>query len=386
MLLAGLLLSAAGGPHVGSYSLSEIHIRRDQVQLQLRCQVLSLGEVIGPFDPNLDGEMEPGELEENQDAILSYVAEHYSLDYGAERVPLTVRSATVIEGPMAPDPLNEISEWLDIVVDFEPVDLEAFRSLGVKVDLFYDTSPQHRDSAAVVWNGVELGAWQFDQSASTQVFEPSPEMLERNVRPLVRFAAAGWKRIFSLLDGALLALLFVAAGRRGSRASGLSSAAIFAVLMAVGLVAAPMANLLPQHVRFLELAVPLALGYVGLDDLLHNRGRTRILETAVFGLLLGGREATRLAPELAQEASSREPLVGFALGLGGALLCLAGLAALVLGARRSEEADAKMDPVLDEHEEAAARSGAFAWRPLRLALDLGSMAVGLWLFWGVFRG
>ena len=418
MILASLLFAASGagaspaasaaGAHVGSYSLSEVHIRRGSVQLQLRCQVLSLGEVIAPFDPDLDGEMEPGELDAHRDAIVAYVVEHYRLFPGtkeasapnAEGVSLEMQSATVTEAPMALDPLGEISEWLDVVVDFTVPDangsgfdgsgfdgagLDGFESLGVRMDLFYDTSPQHRDSAAVVWNGLELGAWQFAQGSEAQVFVATPEMLARNVRPLVRFAKVGWARAPKLVDAALLVLLFVLAARRRSRASGLVSASIFIALMGAGLIAAPMADLLPQHVRFLELTVPLALGYVGLDDLLHNRGRTRILETAVFGLALGGREATRLAPDLAREASAREPLLGFALGLGAALILIALFAGLLLGERRAAHADTGED--LAPNETAAeAKPGAFSWRPLRLWVDLGAIALGLWLFWGVFRG
>jgi hypothetical protein len=394
ILLAGLLLpvaAASAAPvHVGSYSLSEVHVRGDQVQLQLRCQVLSLGEVIEAFDSDLDGEMEPGELDANRDSIGAYVTDHYRLFPGgrdaeapkANAASLEPLSVTVTEAPMALDPLNEISEWLDVVVDFSVPDALEFESLGVRMDLFYDTSPQHRDSAAVVWNGLELGAWQFAQGAEAQVFAATDEIIERNVRPAVRFAKAAWASPLRFLDGVLLALLFVVAARRGSRASGLSSAGIFAVLAGVGLVAAPMADLLPQHVRFLELTVPLALGYVGLDDLLHNRGRTRLLETAVFGLALGGREAARLAPELAREATVREPLLGTALGMGAVLIVVALLAAIALGDRSAMSA---VEGSAQE-EAASAKPGAFSWRPLRLVVDLGAIAFGLWLFWGVFRG
>ncbi len=408
MILAGLLLSAAGSSgaalpapaveaHVGSFSLSEIHIRGDSVQLQLRCQVLSLGEVIEPFDPDLDGEMEPGELEAHRESIVRYVVEHYRMFPGSKDasdptsvdISLEMKSATVTEAEVALDPLNEISQWIDVVVDFAATDLDSFESLGARMDLFYDTSPQHRDSCAVVWNGLELGAWQFSQGAEAEVFVPTAEMIERNVRPLVRYAKLGWAQAPQLLDAVLLALLFVLAAHRGSRTSALVSAAIFIAAMGAGLVAAPMANLLPQHVRFLELTVPLALGYVGLDDLLHNRGRTRILETAVFGLALGGREATRLAPDLLREAAKRESLVGFALGLGGALVLIALVAALFLGDRRApapSEGSTSEDATAPNEAAAGRKPGAYSWRPLRLVVDLGAIAAGLWFFWGVFQG
>lgn len=405
-LAATLMASAFGAAasrHVDSYSLSEVHVRGRAVQLQLRCQVLSLGEVIGPFDPDLDGNMEPGELESQSDAIARYVAEHYRLVAGAEGPEaaadparaLTVKSSLVVESPPSLDPLNEVSQWLDVVLDFEvPAGESAgasadttFDSLGVYVDLFHDTSPQHRDSSAVVWNGLELSAWQFAAGAEAHVFEASEEMLARNEPPVSRYAKAGARRARGAFDAALLVLLFVAAARRASRGSALLSAAVFLVFMGVGMWFAPRADLLPQHVRFLELTVPLALAYVGLDDLLHNRGRTRILESSVFGIALGGREATRLAPELSREASSQPPLLGFALGMAAVLFALALVASIALRDRGASADHAPTAATGTGTEEAPAEAapGAFSWRPMRALLDVAAMGLGLWLFWSAFR-
>ncbi len=259
-------------------------------------------------------------------------------------------------------------------------DVAQLATLGVYVDTFYVTSPQHRDSAAVVWNGLELAAWQFAQGAESHVFLPTEEMLVRNAHPVVRYLKVGAARAAGAVDAALLVLLFVLAARRGSRRSGLISARLFLLFAGAGALAAPLAKLLPQHVRFLELTVPLALGYVGLDDLLHNRGRTRLLETSVFGLALGGREATRLAPELKREAREQIPLLGFALGLAAVLLGLAVVAAC-LGQDRSPGSSSPHGG--EAPEESAA--GAFSWRPLRALVDVAAIGVGLWLFWGVFK-
>ena len=69
MMWSGLLLlasglGAAGAPaHPNSFSISELHVWNGRVEVQLRCQVLSLGEVIEGLDPELDGHAEPGELD-----------------------------------------------------------------------------------------------------------------------------------------------------------------------------------------------------------------------------------------------------------------------------------------------------------------------------------
>lgn len=393
------LSEPAPSSHVGSYSLSEIHVRRHTVQVQLRCQVLSLGEVIGPFDPDLDGNMEPGELEASRAEIVRYISEHYSIVAGAEGLEaasdqgraLEVASSLVVEAPPALDPLNEVSQWIDVVLDYSVPEDQEFRTFGVHVDLFYDTSPQHRDSAAVVWNGLELGAWQFAQGSEAHVFEATDEMLARNEHPVLRFARSGARRALGALDAVLLVLLFVAAARRGSRASALASVGLFVAFAAGGMMLAPRADLLPQHVRFLQLTVPLALAYVGLDDLLHGRGRTRVLETSVFGLALGGREATRLAPDVSREAGTTEPLLGFALGLGLVLFTVALVGSLILRDRGSVGAHGDGSQhhqrVEGESKEAPAESalGAFSARPLRAILDVAAIGAGLYFFWIAFR-
>ncbi|QDV07529.1 hypothetical protein Poly30_30550 [Planctomycetes bacterium Poly30] len=381
-------------PHVGSYSLSEIHVRRHAVQVQLRCQVLSLGEVIGPFDPDLDGNMEPGELEAHVDAIASYIAEHYRVVPGAESLEaaadpgraLKVTSSLVVEAPPALDPMNEVSQWIDVVLDFSVPEDQEFRNLGVYLDLFQVTSPQHRDSSAVVWNGLELSAWQFAAGSEAHVFEATDEMLARNEHPILRFARAGALRATRALDVVLLVLLFVAAARRGSRGSALLSAGLFLAFAAAGMVLAPRADLLPQHVRFLQLTVPLALSYVGLDDLLHNRGRTRILETSVFGIALGGREATRLAPDLSREAGAGEPLMGFALGWTVVLFAFAvALSWVLMDRSASRETVRRVEEGRNEESPAELASGAYSARPLRATLDVAAIGAGLWFFWVAFR-
>ena len=87
LFAAGLAIGGAGvaaPAHPNSFSISEIHVRGARVEVQLRCQVLSLGEVIEGLDPELDGHAEPGEIERFAAEISGYVAAHYRLVAGAE--------------------------------------------------------------------------------------------------------------------------------------------------------------------------------------------------------------------------------------------------------------------------------------------------------------
>ncbi|MEM9803069.1 MAG: hypothetical protein AAGA20_22295, partial [Planctomycetota bacterium] len=327
--LAPLLLA----PHPNSFSISEIHVRGAAVELHLRCQVLSLGEVIEPFDPELDGHAEDGEIEAHAEAIADYVEQHYRFVPGAREndeardpaLAMTRIDALVVAAPVALDPMNEVSEWVDVRLQFRSA-AEDFESLGVYVDLFEVTSPGHRDSAALVWNGVEEEVRQFAIGASEHVFEASEEALARAAPPFGRYLALAPAAVARAFDVALLALLFaLAAGP--TRRSAFVSVGLFLVAFVGGAFLAPSIDLAPRQVRFLELTVPLALAYVALDDLLHRVGRTRIVEPLVFGVAAGARSAVELAPELAREAGTTEPLaghvVGFVATLGAGLLLVA---------------------------------------------------------------
>lgn len=363
VLLAGAVPPTA---HPNSFSISELHIRGGVVELQLRCQVLSLGEVIDGLDPELDGHAEPGEIDRFSREIAEYVASHYQLVPGAVEVAggvdplstLAVAEAFVDEAPLALDPMNEVSEWVDVVLTFEEFSGEL-RRLGVHQSLFQITSPGHRDSCAVVWNGLEVGQRQFALGAEGHVFVASSEVMARGAPAFQRYLLLGAKGAVGSVDSLLLILLLVLAARPGRR-SGAISVGVLVVAAAVGVQAGARVTVSATEIRFLELTVPLAIAYIGLDDLLHRDGRTRFIEAAVFGLALGGREVLQLAPELIREVGPGVPLAGASVGLAAALSGLAAALMLLIGRSR--------DPA------------AAAPRRLRLPVDVTAMGVGVWLF------
>ncbi|MEM9379843.1 MAG: hypothetical protein AAGB93_07810 [Planctomycetota bacterium] len=394
MILASGLVAAALAPiasgasaHPNSFSISEVHVRGPRIELHLRCQVLSLGEVIEGLDPDLDGHAEEGAIEAHAGAIADYLEAHYRFvpDPGASpgsdpvaesaagpdvsdpASALARTDALVVEAPLALDPMNEVSEWIDVKLRYR-AEGDAFERLGVHVDLFEDTSPGHRDAAAVVWNGVELGAWEFSFGANAHVFVATDETLERGRPALVRYAEAAPAAAARSWDGLLLLVLLLAAAGSSNR-SALATTALFACAVAVGIGAAPEVELKPRQVRFLDLTVPLAAAYVALDDLLHREGRTRFVEPIVFGIVLGAREACALVPELAREETSGPALAGFSLGYVGSIAAVTVLALLALRDRRA--------PTLDGDDVDA---GGFAPRRIRVALAAAGLVTGAALF------
>ena len=364
--------AGAGGipaPHPNSFSWSEIHVRGTDIRLELRVQVLSLGEVIPGFDRELDGHAEDGEIAEYEDEIVQYVSEHYRLVVGEEGVgissamletaeSLEVTSSLVVEAPLALDPMNEVSEWVDVVLTFE-APREGFGRFGAYVDLFEVTSPGHRDSCGVVWNGLEVGAWQFAVGMNARVFEATAEMLARNAPVFERYLMLGIERGAVAWGLLFLGLLLVVGSQRSVRSAAVS-VGVFACAGLAGAVLAHYVPWKPAYVRFVELALPLGLLYLALDDLLHREGRTRVLEALVFGVIAGAREAVRMAPEIGLELEDekRTAMAGLGCGVFGVLLILFGVLSLV--------------PM---SEEGAAAKGA---RGIRVVVSVAALGWAAW--------
>lgn len=374
-LLLGIFGAAnalVGAPplHPNSYSLSEIQVRGRSVRVELRVQVLSLGEVIEGFDSDLDGHAEDGEIDASEAAILDYVHEHYRLTAGpitdsgvldpSER--LAISSGAVSEGPLALDPMNEVSEWVDVVLEYDLADVGEFKALGVAVDLFAETSPGHNDSAAVTWNGVELGPWMFNAAASGHLFAATDEMLARNAPAFRRFLRGSASGAFHRWRLALLAAL-LAVGARRSISSALISSGLFALAVAGGVVAGHHVPPRFEIAGFAGLTVPLALAYLALDDLVHREGRTRVLEPLVFGVVAGLGVSAQLAPDVATELQQQGARAGAALGIG---LSLMAAGALVMGAVR----------VLPH----GAEEPAYAPRAVRAWVCVSALLLGAWGF------
>jgi len=383
-MITGLVLCATsalvGAAHPNSFSWSNILVRQGRVEVELRVQVLSVGEVVAGFDDDLDGSTDPDELAAAADDILRYCAEHYRIVPGAEdaaaaadparALALDLVASRVMEGPLIPDPMNVVADWIDVRMVLEAPEDPGFERLGVFVDLFQVTSPGHRDGCTVTWNGEYLeDTWDFAATAPVHVFTASPGMLARNAPAVRRFAASGAGDLASRAGLTLLAfgLLIAWGARRRPRAAAFGSTALLFAVAAAGLVAAPE---LPEDrvvgsERFVDWALALGLVYLALEDLAVRAARTRWLEALVFGALIGLEEYLRLVPAVDMEASETWPLAGHAVGaLGVASAVAAGLTLLL--ARRGGPAGGAPEEDVSVAPVAARR-----------ALAVGALALGL---------
>jgi hypothetical protein len=367
---AALLVPGAGLPsgnsfsHPNSLSASRVDVRGARVALALEVQVLSLAEVLPGFDEDLDGRVSAERIAEDAARIGAYVAEHYRLHAsfpasvavgsGAQAVNVDMwtqlaptGSAAVREAALREGLFGELEQYVRVDLVYEAP--STFDALSVEVDLFTDTSPEHRDLCVVVWNSVELAA--FDLAGhERRVVSASAAALARGRAPFLRYleqvtgarapaapsAARGVEAAPSDARGRrhfewelLLLSALVALTARTSRA-GLGAVAQVALAGVVGLVASRFVPVDPRVVRIATMAAPHSLAYLGCDGLLASTTRTRLMEATVFGALLGLALGLRYMPELAREAAtefqptSDVPAALAGLSAGQVLLVCAG--------------------------------------------------------------
>lgn len=362
LALAGLAGGAAPAPHPNSFSDSQIDVRRGRITVQLRVQVLSVAEVIPGFDDDMDGHTTPEAIEASEAAILDYIKAHYRLAPRAATGPeaadpeaaLPLVEGRVFEGPRQLDPMNAVADWIDVVMEFDAGEA-GFGSLGVFVDLFEVTSPGHRDTCLVVWNGIlHDDRWVFSTGANAHVFEATDAMLERNAPTGSRalrsaigglgssVRTSGLEARPGLLEALLFSLLLAMGARRGAGFLGLGSTVLFWAALVAAATWSIGADVPPSYARFARIAAAAGLIYVGLDVLFQRQGRQRPVEAVAFGGPLGLALMVVLRPEISGEAEGewREAIAAWTGGAGAALVLATAAAAglcLWLGRRARAE-------------------------------------------------
>jgi len=302
--------------HPASVSRSICRAEPGVVQASLRLQALSLVGALPQIDPDGDRHLSPDELSVAFDSVGDYLLRHWRLllpPFGDdEGVPGKLVSLRVAEDS---NDFDRSFQWIDAELEFHAED--TLEDLVVVSDLFGERDPYHRDFLSFAYRDeppweVVLGAgnprWHFR----------SARLRSSGVRR--RFFLAG------LEEGnwrVLLALFFVAlvASARGTRHAigGLALVAGGVVAgFAFGVFAA-----LPSE-RFLALALPLALAWLGAENLMRRSARTAVVEAPVFGALCALSVLGLHAGDL-----EREPLGSSAkLALLAAVLTCAALAFL----------------------------------------------------------
>lgn len=362
--LIAVLLSFAA--HPDSLSSSRVIVRGDEARVSIRCQVLSLLEVVPELDADGDGEVTAGEVEARRGEILTYVADHYRLFVGTDRA---------LEGGsrLSAEPLALWHTPPEVAFDigFRAGSVEAellfhadepIRDLMLEVTLFHATSPAHVDLATIEWEGGATQQFGITRSDPRVRYDPEG----RGAFKL--FLGLGFHHILSGWDhmAFLLALLL---GARSLRAL-LWIVTAFTIAHSVTLaLAATRVVDTSAWSGLVEIVIALSIAYVAADNLLHPRiARTRWLEAFVFGLVHGLGFAGFLGRSLLEEQAKVTALVSFNVGveLGQVLVVLVLLLLLRVGLRRESEGESFLAP--------------------RVVRRVGSFAVAvLGLFWFVQR-
>ena len=325
-MIAGCLAAAglvALPPHPDSRSSSQIAVEGARASVVLHCQARSLVEALD-VDANRDGALVPAELEAARARVGGYLLDRYRLyaEYGGESsTPLSGRVTQLSVLPLS----SGFSEpWVRAELVFEHA--RVLESLCVRVRLFREENPLHRDEAQLVWNGRPPARFSFGSSGELWRVDPL-ELPQR--RGWLAWVREGLDHILGGPDHlAFVCALLLAAGSLRALAGVVTAFtvahSITLALAVLGWVRAP--------ALLVELAIALSIAYVALLNLLSARASSRWPEALVFGLVHGLGFAAFLGDLLFFEPSAVAPLVGFNIGVecGQLLMVIAAVGLLRL--------------------------------------------------------
>lgn len=328
MILALLLVALGGVAHPDSLSSTEIFVRGHEARVQMRCQVLSLVEVIEGLDADGNGILEQRELALRQSEVLAYISEHYRLTTGTARdfsggTPLLAEALSAVLLP--PDSQQGAPYRMGAVDATYMYRAPApIQDLMIEMQLFLETSPDHIDITTLTWpDGVsETFALRMD----SQRARSDPQ--GRGAFAL--FLGLGWHHILSGWDhiAFLVALLFASRSLRAL--VGVVTAFTLAHSLTLGLAALGWVNVGGAS-GFIEALIALSIAYVAAETLLTpDQGRTRWPEAFVFGLVHGLGFAGFLSAALLGERSKLIPLAAFNVGVELGQLAIVVVLGLVL--------------------------------------------------------
>jgi hydrogenase/urease accessory protein HupE len=358
-MLAPLVACAVllGASHPNSQSSSRIVVEGRRVEIELVCQTRSLVECV-PIDGDGDFVLDPGELERGRAAALRYLGERYRISEPGS-APLAPDSASIEALPRGA--LDE-QRLRARFVSTAPAELAE---LEVRVRLFLEENPFHRDTATLSWNGEAPATWLFGEGVDTWRFEPAAK---RRPGVLGGYLRLGVEHILTGYDHLAFLIALIVASRRIRSLAGVVTAFTAAHSITLGLAALGWVTV-PG--RLVEIAIALSIAYVGAENLLFRRPATRWVEAFLFGLIHGLGFASVLEESLLFEPLKFTALVGFNLGVEAGQLAIVLAVALAL---RWLPGDRRL--------EAEARAW-FAPRWLRLAASLAVTTLGA--FWFVQR-
>lgn len=299
--------------HPDSLSSSEIFVSGNEAYLTIRCQVLSVAEVVEGLDADEDEEFSLEEVESRSEEIFDYVTANYRLYTGTDRE---------LQGgvELVPDPrsLEFQAAGTEAAAGFlyGAVDLqiayrgeEPVRDLMVHSTLFVETSPNHIDFCTVSWS-EELTAT-FVLEARRPRGRTDPE----GKGAFGVFLRRGWEHILGGWDHLCFLIALVLSSRRLRALLWVVTAFTLAHSVTLALMSLEVINLY-AYSSWIEAAIALSIAYVAVDNLLHPRRlKARWPEAFVFGLIHGLGFAGFLAQSLVHEHAKATALIAFNCGV-----------------------------------------------------------------------
>lgn len=308
-MILTFILAFAPIAHPLSVSSSRVVVDGAHVELELRCQALTLVECL-QIDTNGDRRTSQDEIDAARDTIARYVLDGYRITAGVddagrkEQLVGRLESARVRDGSVTGSSAAE--QLVDCVFRFEAS--APLRTLHVDFTLFRAADPLHRDHAQIEWNGrapdarvlwVEDPAWNFEPSAAPRgVF--------------VAFVSLGIEHILTGYDHIAFVIALVVGSRRLRSILGVVTA--FTLAHSITLALASMGYVhVPSNI--VEPAIAASIAYVAVRNLSSRGTRSLWPEAFGFGLIHGLGFAGSIAETLASETQKLLALVGFNAGV-----------------------------------------------------------------------
>ena len=392
-MLAGAVLAfvlapgPASTPHPDSLSSTQVVIAGEAAYVTVRCQALSLAEVVDGLDANGDGDYSQAEIDARADEIHAYVAAHYRLFVGTDRQLAggeQLRAAPIgltARPPGAVPVIGARFGSVDVELVYRPASPDAgpIRDLMIHSTLFAVTSPAHVDVCSISWSDEVTATLVMDAD------EPRARSDPEGKGALRAFVVQGWRHILSGWDHIAFVLVLLLGARRLRSLLWLVTAFTVAHSITLALMSVGPLNLY-GYSHWIEAAIALSIAYVATDNLIGpERERSRWIEAFAFGLVHGLGFAGFLAQSLVAERAKVSALVGFNLGVE------AGQVAVVLAALLVFRVLSKVLPGDPGPEDSSSEdSGPGAASPVqprgflapRLARTAGSLAIGaVGFFW-----
>lgn len=350
-LVLGVLFLAA---HPDSMSFSRVEVEGPRVTAVVRMQALSLMEVVA-VDADEDGFLTTEELAAQRGAVRAYFAEHYRIldEDGPLAFEVTELEVLPPDSGALFSGLEE--QWLHLELAAEA--RRDVHDVSFEIDVFLETSPDHRDFSVLVWNGKSIDTPVFSAGLRAWTYDPFADVPERGFLDWVRL---GFDHILGGFDHLCFLVALIVASR-GLRPLLLVITA-FTLSHSVTLALAAL-DVFSLPGRVVELAIALSIAYVGVETLLRKEPRDAWVEAFLFGLIHGMGFAGFLAESLFAERDKVVALLGFNLGVELGQVVVAGsLAGLLALAFRKHEGE------------------GLAPRPLSVVTSVVVVILGLWWF------